>query len=73
MSYYVYDNWTINKARVHRGSCSYCNEGRGIHANPSGRSSRWHGPYDSVPKADQKARSLKREITDHCRSCVPAG
>jgi len=71
MSYYVYDNWTINKARVHRGSCSYCNDGRGIHSNPSGKNSKWHGPFATVAEADATAMSLKRAIADHCKSCAP--
>jgi len=71
MSYFVYDNWTIDKARVHRSSCSHCNEGRGIHGNPSGKNSKWHGPFETVAAADAKAKSLRRNITDRCRSCVP--
>lgn len=71
MTYYVYDNWTINKARVHHASCSYCNDGRGIHSNPSGKNSKWHGPFDTVTEADAKAHSLRRVITDHCKSCAP--
>jgi hypothetical protein len=31
MSYWIYENWTAeNKAKLHEGSCSFCNEGLGI-------------------------------------------
>lgn len=70
-NFWVYDNWTINKAIVHRGGCSYCNEGAGIHANPSGRNSKWHGPFETASSALSKARSLQRLRTDGCSSCSP--
>ena len=27
-SFYVYENWTHDRARVHKGECPYCNHGR---------------------------------------------
>lgn len=73
MTFHVYDNWTINKARVHRSTCSYCRDGQGIHGNPNGRNSRWHGPFLTLVEAEKVAKSLKRVISDHCRFCSPAG
>lgn len=70
-TYWVYDNWTINKARVHYGNCSYCNEGRGIHSSSSGKNSRWLGPFGAVDEADDVARRQKRAITDRCSVCSP--
>ncbi len=32
MSFYVYENWTHNRARIHRGTCGYCNNGQGTQA-----------------------------------------
>jgi hypothetical protein len=26
--YYVYENWTHDRARIHKGDCGYCNDGR---------------------------------------------
>jgi hypothetical protein len=30
MKYYVYENWTNTFAKVHRGGCTFCNDGRGF-------------------------------------------
>ncbi|MGP8007748.1 MAG: hypothetical protein ACLP2J_12050 [Acidimicrobiales bacterium] len=50
--YYVYENWTNTFAKVHRGSCPYCNDGRGIQGRgsktPSGQ---WLGPFHSADEA----------------------
>ena len=33
MAFWIYENWTAeNKAVIHRGDCSFCNEGKGIHS-----------------------------------------
>ena len=29
MEYWVYENWTVKKARIHEGPCPYCNHGQG--------------------------------------------
>ena len=36
MRYFVYENWTRNKAVIHRAECSHCNDGRGTHEHDSG-------------------------------------
>jgi hypothetical protein len=52
-SYWVYENFPNNHARIHLGSCSFCNEGKGTHNHPgTGPTSRWHGPYGSYLKAE---------------------
>lgn len=28
MYFYIYENWTHDRVRLHRGNCSYCNEGK---------------------------------------------
>jgi hypothetical protein len=30
MTFYVYENWTHDRARLHRGECGYCNDGSGL-------------------------------------------
>ena len=37
MGYYVYDNWTHERARVHIDSCSFCKHGRGTQPQDGGR------------------------------------
>ncbi len=53
MSYWIYENWTAeNKAKLHEGSCSFCNEGLGIHDDKEeGMNGRWHGPFNTFSEA----------------------
>lgn len=70
--FYVHENWTIDKAIVHRGDCSFCKRGQGIHANAGGRNSKWHGSFDGADLALTAARAMKRTRTEGCRVCQPA-
>ena len=73
MAWWVYENWravTGGKARVHRGSCGYCNDGEGFQPQDSGKNGKWHGPFDSKEQAFEYAKSLGRKTTDFCYRCV---
>lgn len=69
MTHYVYENWTRKKAVTHHGACGSCNEGRGIHAIDSGKSSKWHGPYPDRETAMAFARTLRQPDTRACARC----
>ncbi len=71
MSFYVYENWIIDKAIVHRGECSWCKDGRGVHGRNTTNSSIWHGPFATAGEALATAKSRKRERTDACARCSP--
>ena len=43
-SFYVYENWTHDRARVHRAECRFCNHGRGIQGTNDERNGKWHAP-----------------------------
>ncbi len=72
MSYWIYENWTAeNKAKLHRGSCSFCNEGLGIHDDKEeGRNGRWHGPFNTFSEARNYAQNLNRTVS-YCGFCKP--
>jgi hypothetical protein len=44
--YFIYENWTHDRARIHKGECGYCNNGRGTQAGSSPRNGKWHGPLE---------------------------
>jgi hypothetical protein len=71
MPFYVYDNWTIDKAIVHRGECTFCKDGQGLHGTGPTKNSQWHGPYPSAGEALAKAKSCSRARTDGCSVCGP--
>lgn len=71
MSYYVYDNWTRNRGRIHRAECSVCNDGNGFHKSDSGSHGKWHGPFSDRDQAFQIADTLKRADMAPCARCEP--
>lgn len=71
MSFWVYANWVHRFAKVHRGPCSFCNEGTGIHSRGQAAvASRWLGPFGSVVEAEQEARRTGWDV-EYCRFCAP--
>ena len=71
MSYYVYENWTHDRARVHRGDCSHCNDGRGSHGGGSDKNGKWHPPLEDRAEAFRLAASLRRADAKACGHCNP--
>lgn len=71
MAYYVYENWTHDRARVHAGNCGFCNEGVGMHAEDSGANGRWLGPFPDCAAAVAAAHALHRADTGTCNNCNP--
>ena len=64
--YFVYENWTHDRARIHKADCGHCNDGRGTQAGSSNRNGKWHGPYDDRGEAFRAAGRLGREDTKPC-------
>ena len=60
--FFVYENWTNTFALVHRGSCSFCNHGRGMQGRgsktPNGQ---WHGSFPTLGEALAAARQAAEQ------------
>ena len=69
--YWVYENWTHKRARMHLAECSFCNRGRGIHAADSGRNGQWHGPYADKQRAFQALQATRVADRAICSVCAP--
>jgi hypothetical protein len=69
MQYWIYENWTHERARLHIGSCSHCNEGKGSQASSSVRNGQWHGPFDNLSEADRTMAALRRSDSSYCSHC----
>jgi hypothetical protein len=55
--FHFYENWTNTYALVHRGSCPFCNRGRGTQGRGSETASgKWHGPFGTFDEAVALAR-----------------
>ena len=70
-SFYVYENWTHDRARVHRAECPYCNRGRGIHGTNNERNGKWHVPFSDRDAAYRFAHSTGRSDIAGCGYCSP--
>lgn len=69
--YYVYDCWTRDRGRIHKGECPNCNHGRGFMVEPSGQNGKWHGPFRTRDTAQDFASGLRRTDMAACRKCAP--
>ena len=71
-NYYVYRNWRVRpiKARIHLGSCSFCNWGKGTGRGTPGRNGKWHGPFEMFGQAYQFAAATGGEVST-CGHCAP--
>ncbi|RRB06836.1 hypothetical protein [Larkinella rosea] len=74
-SIYFYFNYPNRKVRLHRGQCSFCNEGAGaqrtIHGEDNGG---WRGPFDSYERAGEAAKLVAKEMgieATNCSRCNP--
>jgi hypothetical protein len=71
MRYYVYENWTRDRGRVHKAECSDCNNGHGKSVVDSGKNGKWHGPFDARDLAFTAAKKLGRTDMRACGKCGP--
>jgi hypothetical protein len=71
MAFYVYENRINDQAIVHRGDCSWCKQGRGVHGRNTTNSSIWHGPFATAREALATAKAQNRDRTDGCSRCSP--
>ncbi len=69
--FYVYENWTRDRGRIHRAECSYCNNGKGFQTSDSGRSGRWLPPFQTREDAFKAAEGLGRKDMKPCAVCNP--
>jgi hypothetical protein len=70
MEWHVYENWALDRARIHEGDPGHCNHGSGIRSAASERNGKWHGPFDR-DSAFEHASSLTRADIRPCPVCNP--
>lgn len=79
MAFYVYQNYPTARVIIHKGQCSFCNEGNGAQENPLGdENGQWHiSPnvgYNTYQEAQMKAQYLATEMNtqyQNCQRCKP--
>ena len=69
MTYWVYEDDPTNRVRVHRATCGYCNNGKGMKGSRL-PDNRWHGPFGTEREAIELALSTGRLDARGCGSCL---
>jgi len=67
--FWVYENRVHEYATVHRGSCSFCNDGRGVHPGSSTANGEWLGPFATSADAWARAEKTRRREIRRCGHC----
>ena len=76
--YWVYENWTHRRIRVHRAACAFCNDGRGLGVGTNGKNDDWYGSFASPDLAWAQVRRLPSRRTSgtwdvaDCHTCAPS-
>jgi|GEM_PF-5028515 len=72
---YFYFNHPNRKVTLHRGKCSFCNDGKGLQENVHGEGNGgWRGMFNTYESAMTAAQVIAQEIgvePTNCRRCNP--
>lgn len=72
---YFYFNLPTRKVTLHKGQCSFCNEGSGLQATIHGEDNGgWRGEFDTYQSAATEAQVIAQEmgvLPTNCRRCNP--
>ena len=69
MDYWLYIDDATNRARIHQGSCRWCNHGAGVKETRL-PDNRWQGPL-RLAAAVENAKRIGKRDTAGCGSCLP--
>lgn len=74
-SIYFYFNYPNRKLTLHKGQCSFCNEGIGLQENVHGENNGgWRGRFDNYQSALAEAQVIAKEMgiaPTNCKRCKP--
>lgn len=72
---YFYFNVPTRKVTLHKGQCSFCNQGSGLQTTIHGEDNGgWRGGFDTYQSAVAEAQIIAQEMGIHptnCRRCNP--
>ena len=70
VAYWVYEDGPTNRARIHKATCRFCDNGRGLHGSRL-PDNRWIGPLESSEVALEVALDTERKDIAECKFCRP--
>jgi hypothetical protein len=71
VKFFVYQNWTHKRAIVHKNSCVYCNDGKGMFPNKpySEKNGKWSSSFTKYSEAKKLALETRMKDIHDCRVC----
>ena len=69
--YWVYEDRPTSRARVHEGTCRYCNDGEGMGRGRIEAENEWYGPFVSREEAFRRAGATGQRDVRGCGVCRP--
>ena len=69
--YWVYEDRPTSRARVHEGTCRYCNHGEGMGRGRIEAENEWYGPFVSREDAFRRAGATGQGDVRGCGVCRP--
>lgn len=69
--YWVYENWTRKRARMHLAECRFCKDGHGVQRKISENNGRWLGPFSNRSAALKALAGTKQPDRRACEVCGP--
>ena len=69
--YWVYEDRPTSRARVHEGTCRYCNHGDGMGKGRIEAENEWYGPFVSREDAFRRAGATGQGDVRGCGVCRP--
>ena len=71
VGYWVYEDKVNSYARVHEGTCGFCNHGEGMGKGRNEKENEWYGPFESREEGFRRAHLLGRREVMGCKACRP--
>jgi len=71
VGYWVYEDRPTSRARVHEGTCRYCNHGEGMGRGRIEAENEWYGPFVSREDAFRRAGATGQRDVRGCGVCRP--
>lgn len=68
-NYFVCEQWR-KRVRIHRGTCRYCNGGKGRDPDKPAVSGAWYGPFPTRAKAFEKLKQINYRDMQDCAFCM---
>ena len=75
MAFYIYYHWhhKPTHALIHRGSCFFCNEGKGWRTDKTnGLRGEWSNRFTTYHNAEEEANKQDYDRIEACQKCDPS-